>query len=121
MTSTKRDIYVGNMSLEETQKKWQKALDDHGVFAELDTEISVDNALGRVTAEAVFAKRSSPFYNASAMDGIAVKFQDTIGASETSPVLLRQDQFTPVNTGNAPLGNAVILSHSSKLRNFREN
>ena len=99
MTLTKRDIYVGNMSLEEAQAKWQKALNAHGVFAELNTEISVDDALGRVTAEAVFAKRSSPFYNASAMDGIAVQFQDTIGASETSPVLLRPDQFNPVNTG----------------------
>jgi putative molybdopterin biosynthesis protein len=72
-----------------------------GVFDEQNTELSVDIALGRVTAEAVFAKRSSPFYNASAMDGIAVQFQDTIGASETLPVLLRPDQFEPVNTGNA--------------------
>ena len=111
MTLTKRDIYVGNMSLEEAQAKWQKALIAHGVFAELNTEISVDDALGRVTAEAVFAKRSSPFYNASAMDGIAVQFQDTIGASETSPVLLRPDQFKPVNTGNAMPGlcDAVIM------------
>jgi len=111
MTSTKRDIYVGNMSLEEAQAKWQKALRAHGVFDEQNAELSVDNALGRVTAEAVFAKRSSPFYNASAMDGIAVQFQDTIGASETSPVLLRSDQFKPVNTGNAIPGkcDAVIM------------
>ena len=111
MTSTKRDIYVGNMSLEEAQAKWQKALRAHGVFDEQNAELSVDNALGRVTAEAVFAKRSSPFYNASAMDGIAVQFQDTIGASETSPVLLRPDQFKPVNTGNAIPGkcDAVIM------------
>jgi putative molybdopterin biosynthesis protein len=101
MTSIKRDIYVGNMSLEEAQARWQKALYAHGVFDEQNTELSVDNALGRVTAEAVFAKRSSPFYNASAMDGIAVQFQDTIGASETLPVLLRPGQFEPVNTGNA--------------------
>ncbi len=111
MTSIKRDIYVGNMSLEEAQAKWQKALRAHGVFDEQNAELSVDDALGRVTAEAVFAKRSSPFYNASAMDGIAVQFQDTIGASETSPVRLRPDQFTPVNTGNAIPGacDAVIM------------
>ena len=111
MTLTKRDIYVGNMSLKEAQEKWQKALNAHGVFAKLNTEISVDDALGRVTAEAVFAKRSSPFYNASAMDGIAVQFQDTIGASETSPILLRPEQFKPVNTGNAMPGlcDAVIM------------
>jgi putative molybdopterin biosynthesis protein len=111
MTSIKRDIYVGNMSLEKAQSKWQKALSAHRVFNGQNTELSVDDALGRVTAEAVFAKRSSPFYNASAMDGIAVQFQDTIGASETSPVLLRPDQFKPVNTGNAIPGkcDAVIM------------
>jgi putative molybdopterin biosynthesis protein len=111
MTLTKRDIYVGNMSLDKAQAKWQKALSAHGVFNEQNTELSVDDALGRVTAEAIFAKRSSPFYNASAMDGIAVQFQDTIGASETSPVLLRPDQFKPVNTGNAIPGkcDAVIM------------
>jgi putative molybdopterin biosynthesis protein len=99
------------MSLEKAQAKWQKALSAHGVFNGQNTELSVDDALGRVTAEAVFAKRSSPFYNASAMDGIAVQFQDTIGASETSPVLLRPDQFKPVNTGNAIPGkcDAVIM------------
>jgi putative molybdopterin biosynthesis protein len=111
MTSIKRDIYVGNMSLKEAQAKWQKALRTHGVFDEQNTELSVDDALGRITAEAVSAKRSSPFYNASAMDGIAVQFKDTIGASETSPLLLRPDQFKPVNTGNAMPGvcDAVIM------------
>jgi molybdopterin biosynthesis enzyme len=58
MTSIKRDIYVGNMSLEVAHAKWLKALHAHGVFSGLTTEISVDDALGRVTAEAVFAKRS---------------------------------------------------------------
>jgi putative molybdopterin biosynthesis protein len=111
MTSIKRDIYVSNISLEEAQAKWQKALRAHGIFDKQNSEISVDDALGRVTAEAVFAKRSSPFYNASAMDGIAVQYQDTIGASETSPVFLAPGQFTPVNTGNAIPGvcDAVIM------------
>jgi putative molybdopterin biosynthesis protein len=111
MTSIKRDIYVDNLSLGEAQEKWRKALQDHGILDKQHSEIFVDDALGRVTDEAVFAKRSSPFYNASAMDGIAVQFQDTVGASETSPVLLRPAQFKPVNTGNALPGscNAVIM------------
>ena len=111
MTLPKRDIYVGNMSLVDAQEKWKKALSSHGVFDDSYSKIFVDDALGRVTAEAVFAKRSSPFYNASAMDGIAVRFLDTIGASEISPILLHPDQFRPVNTGNAlPAGfDAVIM------------
>ena len=42
-------------------------------------------ALGRVTAAPVWALRSSPAYDASAMDGIAVRAADTLGATETSP------------------------------------
>jgi len=118
MTSIKRDIYVDNISLKEALEKWQTALDGHGVFDKQHIEIPVDDALGRVTAEAVFAKRSSPFYNASAMDGIAVEFQDTVGASESTPVLLRPDQFKPVNTGNAiPVScNAVIMIEDVHMR-----
>ena len=42
-------------------------------------------ALGRVTAAPIWALRSSPAYDASAMDGIAVRSADTLGATETSP------------------------------------
>jgi putative molybdopterin biosynthesis protein len=50
---------------------------------------------------ASFARLSSPFYNAAAMDGIGVCFQDTIGASEATPVRLSlHQQFEWVNTGN---------------------
>jgi putative molybdopterin biosynthesis protein len=68
--------------------------------------------LGRITAEPVFAGLSSPFYNGAAMDGIGVRFQDTIGASEATPVRLSlHQQFEWVNTGNVlpePF-NAVIM------------
>lgn len=101
MIKTKRTIYVANLSLEEALAKWQTALRDHGVLTAKVETLSVDEALGRLTAEAVFAKRSSPFYNAAAMDGIAVRYIDTVGASETTPILLQPEQFVPVNTGNA--------------------
>ena len=73
--------------------------------------IEVDDSLGRITAEAVFARRSSPSYNAAAMDGIAVHFGDLTGASEAHPVRLDSSRFIPVNTGNAiPDGfNAVVM------------
>ena len=44
--------------------------------------IPVEDALDRVTAEAVFAKLSSPHYHAAAMDGICVRAEDTFGATE---------------------------------------
>ena len=101
------------MPLDEAIKKWHKALSEQHCFHFLSPEnISVDDSLGRITAEPVFAKISSPFYNAAAMDGIAVRFRDLAGANETNPITLTfPDQYVPVNTGNLLPDNfdAVIM------------
>lgn len=71
------------------------------------------DAVGRVTAGAVFANISSPHYHAVAMDGVAVRAVDTVGAAETAPkrLLLGETAF-PVDTGNAlpPGCDAVIMA-----------
>ena len=67
----------------------------------------------RVTAEPVFARISVPHYHAAAMDGIAVRADDTIGASETPPLQLRVGQHAIwVDTGDPlpPDTNAVIMA-----------
>ena len=57
--------------------------------------ISLDeNALGRVMAETIWAKISSPHYHASAMDGFAVRAEDTNGAQPTSPINILLDDGT---------------------------
>ena len=82
--------------------------------------VRTDDALGRITAEPVFARRSSPHYHGAAMDGIAVRAADTFGASEVRPVRLRPaargedaptGAFVPVDTGNAlpPWADAVVM------------
>ncbi|MBS8265495.1 molybdopterin biosynthesis protein [Mesobacillus boroniphilus] len=74
--------------------------------------IPAASALGRITAEPVFANVSMPFYHASAMDGIAVNAEDTYEAHEQRPLHLKMDeQFVYVDTGNAipPQYNAVIM------------
>ena len=48
----------------------------------------LNRARGRVTAAPVWAKISSPHYDAAAMDGIAVRSAQTVGATETSPLRL---------------------------------
>lgn len=109
---SKRDVYLSNKPLSEAKKLWQTALQQHGFYSRDSLEtIEVDDSLGRITAEPVFALRSSPSYNASAMDGIAVHFNDLTGASEAKPIRLADDKFIPVNTGNAiPEGfNAVVM------------
>ena len=68
-------------------------------------------AIGRVTAEPVWALRSSPSFDASAMDGIAVRAADTIGASESTPVALRPGEYVVLDTGDPlPEGfDAVVM------------
>jgi molybdopterin molybdotransferase/putative molybdopterin biosynthesis protein len=74
--------------------------------------VQVADSVGRVLAESITAKLSSPHFHASAMDGIAVKAENTFGANELSPMELTvgKNAFF-VNTGNAlpENTNAVIM------------
>ncbi len=74
--------------------------------------VSVPYALNRVLSEAVFAKISSPNFNAAAMDGIAVRAESTFGASQIKPrqLIIGKDVFY-VNTGHVlpENTNAVIM------------
>ncbi len=73
--------------------------------------VPVGEAVGRVTAEAVWARRSSPAFDSAAMDGIAVVAAATVGAGETTPVLLAPGEFAVVDTGDPlPIGyDAVVM------------
>ena len=76
-------------------------------------EISVHESSGRITKEAIFAKISSPPYHSAAMDGIAVRAEDTYGATERNPKRLKIGQEALwINTGQViPEGkNAVIMA-----------
>ena len=88
-----RNIYLEDIPLEEALARFWSALDRVGALQPLAAEtVAIDDALGRVTAEPVFATRSVPHYHAAAMDGIAVRADDTLGASETSPIQLKQGE-----------------------------
>lgn len=71
--------------------------------------VPITQSIGRVMADPVYAKYSVPEVNISAMDGIAVRSRDTIGAGDQSPVTL--NHFARVNTGNIipPGFDAVIM------------
>ena len=69
------------------------------------------HSVGRVTAEPLFARISSPPYHCAAMDGIAVRAQTTYGAAEESPksLVLGKDAFF-INTGNPiPEGTDAVI------------
>jgi putative molybdopterin biosynthesis protein len=56
-----------------------------------------ENALGRVLSESVWARISSPNYHASAMDGFAVRAEDTTGAQPSTPL-----EFALVDNADRP-------------------
>ncbi|MFB6183740.1 MAG: gephyrin-like molybdotransferase Glp [Haloarculaceae archaeon] len=53
--------------------------------------VSLSSADGRVLATAVEADRDVPHYRRAAMDGYAVRAEDTFGASSRSPAVLRAE------------------------------
>lgn len=85
-----RTVYLDNVSLEEAWALFRRRLAEAGWLKPGPREVvDVTAAHGRVTAEPVYAKVSSPHYHAAAMDGVAVQAAATFGASETCPKRLR--------------------------------
>ena len=125
-----RKFYLEDIPLEDAWAAFRAALDDAGLWRPLDAEtVPLSLAHGRITAAAVWARLSSPHYHASAMDGYAVRAEDTVGASEVAPVRFALIEINkeagakgasddasfapalPVNTGH-PLpawANAVVM------------
>lgn len=96
-------IYLHDIPLTVAKERLEQALKSARCWGLLGTEeIPLDeNALGRVLAEPVWAKISSPHYHASAMDGFAVRSSDTEGAMPTAPItLIYDDQTSYVDTGD---------------------
>ena len=105
-----RRIYRQDISLKDALHRWHDFL--KGIHRTEAEHIPVEGSLGRTTASAVFAAISSPFFHSAAMDGYAVPFHETFGASETTPVKLKiDDTAVEVNTGEPLPGgcNAVIM------------
>jgi putative molybdopterin biosynthesis protein len=108
--SHKRNVYLQMKSLQEARKIVMEAFAGATPLAE--ENLAPPDAVGRILAEPVTARVSSPNFHAAAMDGIAVKAATTFGAHESRPMALRvgQDAFY-VNTGHVlpPGTDAVIM------------
>jgi putative molybdopterin biosynthesis protein len=106
-------VYLHDIPLPEAQARLKQALQGADLWRVLGMEsIPLDeNALGRVTAQPIWAKISSPHYHASAMDGFAVRAVATNGALPSKPITLQiGSEAQYVDTGD-PLpdwANAVI-------------
>lgn len=105
----KRHVYLKMKGLEEARDIFLKVRQGERTAKE---KINVEDSLGRVTSEPVFAEISAPSYHSAAMDGIAVRAEETYGATEKTPKLLKIDSNAVwINTGQALVRdyNAVIM------------
>jgi putative molybdopterin biosynthesis protein len=120
MTAHTHSPYLEDIPLSEALARWDQALAAAGLDEPLPGEpVELDEAAGRVTAQAVWARVSSPHYHAAAMDGYAVRAEETRGASETHPNLLPVGRAAfYVDTGDPlpPGTNAVIMIEEVQLR-----
>ena len=106
----KRQVYLSMKPLQEAKELFFSRF---GRDKRTDMEtISIEDALGRIIVEPVFAKRSCPSFHSAAMDGIAVRAEETYGTTEKYPRTLKVGRDAVwINTGQ-PLPesfNAVIM------------
>ena len=107
----KRNLYLDTKPVEEAAELYLNALRPV-VTIQYET-IPVTESLNRVTRHATYAKYSSPLFNASAMDGIAVISERTVAATEVAPVTLKEkEDYIVVDTGDPihPPYDAVIMA-----------
>ncbi len=106
----KRNVYLKKKSLEEARAILFDRFAALGLKA--SESVPVPDAVGRILAEPVFARLSSPNFHAAAMDGIAVCASDTFGVSESRPkeLTVGEEAFF-LNTGHVlpPQCDAVIM------------
>ena len=82
------------------QKAIDLAISNFKLFPEIDVALKDSTIQNLILRENVNAKRSSPPFDRSAVDGYAVKAEDTFSASESNPMLLKV--IDSINIGVIP-------------------
>lgn len=105
----KRSFYLKSTDIEVAKELYKSALDK--ILLDRKEIIETKDAYNRVLSQAVYAKRSVPFYPSAAMDGIAINSKCTLGANEHKPLLLNNNDYIEVDTGDPILEpyDAVIM------------
>ena len=112
MPPSESPVYLHDIPLDEAWGRLTRALQQAGLWGRLGSDVvDLDHALGRVTAEPIWARRSSPHYHGAAMDGYAVAASATADANERRPIDLRLgSEAVYVDTGEAlPDGADAVL------------
>lgn len=111
----KRNVYLKTKDLENAIDIYLSNINPY-----IDKEIiNVKDSLNRVTTKAIKALVSTPFYNASAMDGIAVISNITKEVNEKNPIILDINKdFIYVNTGDVikpPYDSVIMIEDVIKI------
>jgi len=103
--------FIRDVPATQALEAWRAAREAAGCHERLPAiDVPIAEAAGFVTAAPVWATRSSPPFDAAGMDGIAVRAADSLGASETTPVLLDQGDYDVVDTGDPmPAGRDAVV------------
>lgn len=112
----KRHVYLHMRSLQEARALWEA--ETEALCCKIE-HVSTQEALHRVTAQAITARRSVPHYHGAAMDGFAVRARDTFGASDIRPFRLAlYETAFPVDTGD-PLPHetdaVIMIEHAERV------
>ncbi|MFT5872707.1 MAG: putative molybdopterin biosynthesis protein [Clostridium sp.] len=93
-----QEVFLSNMDLNEAINLYYNKL--FPIKSGVENVVTWD-AAGRVSYSPIFAKISSPFYNSSAMDGIATISTKTYGATDRSHIELKEGtDYLVVDTGD---------------------
>ncbi|MDC0035491.1 molybdopterin biosynthesis protein [Chloroflexi bacterium] len=117
-----RNYFLKDIPLQVAQDRYKNHLNKIRFGDPGSTEtIPINDSVGRVSSQSVFAKISSPNVTTSAMDGIAIKYESSIGATETRPIkLLEGSDFMWVDTGDPiPEGfdSVIMIEDLERLTN----
>lgn len=128
--SPSRNIYLEDIPREQAWARFSQALAEGGLLGPLSTmSLPLDQALGRVTANPIWARQSSPHYHAAAMDGYALRAVATEGVSDRNPKELRLgEDCSYVDTGDPlpdwsdavlPVEVVELIEGQSEIRIFQ--
>ena len=93
--------FLRDVPLDTAQAAWRECCAAAGCPRRLEAiGTGLEEAIGRVTAQPIWATRSSPPFDSAAMDGIAIRAARTVGANESTPLLLEAGEFVVVDTGD---------------------
>jgi len=107
------NVYLHDIPFEQAMGKFLERIEESG-WGRLHASESIpvdEKAVGRTLTEPAWAQISSPHYHASAMDGFALKAENSNSAAPTNPLILScTDQAIYVDTGDPvpEWANAVI-------------